>query len=48
MIKIGIIGSSTISDKFCMAVIESNLDITLEANYSRSLERAKSLEINTK
>lgn len=41
MIKIGIIGSSLISDKFCTAVLESNLDVVLEANYSRSIERAK-------
>ncbi len=41
MIKIGIIGSSTISDKFCTAVLESDLDVVLEANYSRSIERAK-------
>ncbi|WOO88335.1 Gfo/Idh/MocA family oxidoreductase [Mollicutes bacterium LVI A0078] len=41
MIKIGIIGSSLISDKFCTAVLESDLDVVLEANYSRSIERAK-------
>ncbi len=46
MIKIGIIGSSQISEKFAQAVIDSNLDVKLTANYSRSIESAR--EFGTK
>ncbi len=44
MIKIGIIGSSSISSKFCNAVntqAENGVNFALVANYSRNLEQAE-------
>ncbi|WOO86478.1 Gfo/Idh/MocA family oxidoreductase [Mollicutes bacterium LVI A0039] len=44
MIKIGIIGSSSISEKFCLAVreqINEGHDIELHANYSRRMSTAQ-------
>lgn len=53
MIKIGIIGSSSISHKFCEAINQQakiHKNFALQANYSRNLEKAKSFakELNIK